>query len=145
MTMDGNWRMASGSNTAQQANLGASAPVVSNEVVLAVLDDRDFARARIFIDGFDRWDSFDDFVCERDGLHIGLSTAGQEVRLALVSVRDFEQWTLHSGMTPSLQALDEFAACTLESHPDADPPVESLPPWENEGQELGPLESRAET
>ena len=75
--MDGNWRMASRSNTALEACFGAGAPVASQEVVLAVLDHRDFARARTFIEGFDRWDTFDDFICERDGLHIGLSSGGQ--------------------------------------------------------------------
>src|SRR5271154_1040028 len=110
MTMDGNWRMASRSNTALEACLGAGAPVVSQEFVLAVLDHRDFAPAQAFIEGFDRWDTFDDFICERDGLHVGLSSGGQQVHLAAVSIRAFEQWTAHSGITPSVQALDEFAA-----------------------------------
>ena len=138
--MDGSWRMASRSKTALEAPLGAGAPVVSEEVVLADLDERDFARARTFIEGFDRWVSFDDFVCERDGLHIGLSSGGQKVHLAAVSVRAFEQWTAHSGIMPSVQALDEFAARVRAFRLDPDLPVESLPTanWSRGGREHGP-------
>ena len=143
--MDGSWRMASGSKTVLEACLGAGAPIAFQEVVvLAVLEHRDFDRARTFIEGFDRWDSLDDFICERDGLHIGLSSGGLQVHLAAVSIRAFEQWTAHSGITPSVQALDEFAARVRAFRLNPELPVESSPTadWSGGGREHVPRGGR---
>jgi hypothetical protein len=118
--------------------LGGGRSFARHEVVLAVLDERDFSRAHGCIEGFDRWSSFDEFVCERDGLHIGLSTAGLEVNLVDISMHDFRQWTVHSGITPSLQALDEFAAHVSLFRLNPGLPVESCPTddWNDEGREI---------
>jgi hypothetical protein len=83
---------------------------VAEGLVLAVLDCHDFALALSAIEGFDRWLSFDDYVCERDGLFIGMCCAGREAQLVSISMRSFERWMLHSGVSATIQALDEFAA-----------------------------------
>src|SRR5580658_1028788 len=132
--------MASNSYLALGLRLGLETDLVPEEVVLAVLDGRDFARAQSFVGGFDRWSSFEDFVCERDGLHIGLSTGGQQVHLAPVSIYAFEQWTLHSGMPASLRSLDDFAARIRAFRLNPELPIKSLPTfeWKDEVQEMGP-------
>jgi hypothetical protein len=78
------------------------------------------------------------FPALTDGLHIGLSTAGLEVNLVDISMHDFRQWTVHSGITPSLQALDEFAAHVSLFRLNPGLPVESCPTddWNDEGREI---------
>jgi hypothetical protein len=101
--------MKSRSNSDVASRPGSGTSFVRHEVVMAVLEERDFTRAQGSIEGLGRWSSFDEFMCERDGLHIGLSSAGLKVHLVAISMHDFEQWTLHSRVTPSLRSLDEFA------------------------------------
>jgi hypothetical protein len=136
--------MKSRSNSEVGSCLGTGTSFVRQEIVIAVLDELDFTRARSSIEGFERWSSFDEFVCERDGLHIGLSSAGLEVHLANISVHDFKQWTLHSGITPSLQALDEFAAYVHRFRLDPGRSVESCPTddWKGEAREIDPRGQR---
>src|SRR5277367_328181 len=121
-----------------------SAPFVARERVLAVLNEDDFARARSIIDGFERWPSFDDYVCERDGLYIGMSCAGHDAQLASISIRSFERWILHSGVAASIQELDEFAARVhaFRLHPNL--PIEGIPAvdWKSSGREIRPREGR---
>jgi len=123
---------------------GASAPFVARERVLAVLDQDDFARARSIIDGFERWPSFDDYVCERDGLYIGMSCAGHDAQLLSISIRSFERWILHSGVSPSIQALDQFAARILAFRLQPSLPVEAIPTaeWKSSGEDIGPRDGR---
>jgi hypothetical protein len=130
--------MNSRSNADVGSCLGGGTSFVRHEVVIAILDERDFSRAQGSIEGFDRWSSFGEFVSERDGLHIGLSSAGLEVHLATISMHDFEQWTLHSGITPSLQALDEFAAYVRLFRLNPGLPVESCPTddWKGEARKI---------
>jgi len=87
--------------------------------VFAVLREQDFARAKEVVQGFERWDAFDDFVSERDGGYIGLSCAGLSVYQVDVDIRDFELWTFHSRIHSSIQTLDDFAALihAFRSHP----------------------------
>jgi hypothetical protein len=111
--------------------------------VLAVLDERDFARAQAIIGGFDRWLSFDDFVSERDGRYIGLSCAGYEPQFASISLHSFELWTLHSGISASIPALDEFAARIHEFRLYPDLPVEGVAAldWSRDA-DIGPRDGR---
>jgi hypothetical protein len=131
--------MASNSHLALGSRFGFGTNLVPPEVVLAVLEGRDFARAQSFVAGFDRWRSFQDFVCERDGILIGLSTAGQQVHSAPVSIYAFEQWTLHSAMPASLQSLDDFAARIRAFRLNPNLPVKSLTTveWRREVRETG--------
>jgi hypothetical protein len=91
------------------APLQTETPFTTPELVLATIDRSDFRRAEAIITDF-QWSTYDEFSCERDGLYIGLSSAGERLQLVSVSVRAFEWWALHSGTTPSIKALDEFAA-----------------------------------
>jgi hypothetical protein len=103
--------METRSNTTSESPKLSEAPLRPVEgLVLAVLDNRDFARAQAIITGFDRWLSFDDFVSELDGRYIGLSCAGYEPQFASISLRSFELWMLHSGISSTISALNEFAA-----------------------------------
>jgi len=80
------------------------------EIVFATIDEREFAHARKIVAGFRRWESFDDFVSERDGQFIGSACAGQIVHQVDVSIQAFEAWALHAGVSTSIKALDAFAA-----------------------------------
>jgi len=79
-------------------------------LVFATIEEREFVHARNIVEGFDRWDSFDDFVSERDGQFIGLACAGQIVSQVEVSIRAFETWSSHSRVALSVATLDAFAA-----------------------------------
>jgi hypothetical protein len=117
---------------------------VAEGPVLAVLDCHDFARAVSVIEGFDRWLSFDDYVCERDGLFIGMCCAGREALCASISIRSFERWMLHSEASASIQALDEFAARIHAFRLYPDLPVEGIAvgDWNRSGQIIGPRGGR---
>jgi hypothetical protein len=133
--------MESRSNTTSGSLVSNGTPTLAVDgLVLADLDRRDFARARAIIDGFDRWPSFDDFACERDGLYIGLACAGCEAQLAPVSLRAFESWILHSGMSATVQALDEFAARVHAFRRAPALPVEGLcaVDWKRGDRDIGP-------
>jgi hypothetical protein len=132
------------SKTTFASRMRANAPFAAGELVLALLDRHDFARAQSIIEGFDRWLSFDDYVCERDGLYIGMSCAGHDAQLASISIRSFERWILHSGVAASIQELDEFAARVhaFRLHPNL--PIEGIPAvdWKSSGREIRPREGR---
>jgi len=96
------------------------------ELVFATIDRSDFSRAKAIIEGFD-WRTYDDFACERDGIYIGLSSAGESSQLVTVSVRAFELWSLHSGITPTIEALDEFAAGIYAYRSAPNLPVKGVP------------------
>jgi len=102
-------------------------PSLGGDLAFAVLEPRDFDRARAVVDGFDRWDTFDDFVCERDGFFIGLSSAGEPAHLVAVSLGAFEQWATHSGVALSVESLDDFASRILAFRQNPDLMIEALP------------------
>jgi hypothetical protein len=88
---------------------------------LAWLGPRDFARARAWAPALWRWESYDDFVAERDGLFIGLGAGGVHARFRRVDFGEFEKWMRLTGAPATLDALDEFAAhCAFRADfPDA--------------------------
>lgn len=132
------------SKTTLASRLRVDAPPAAREFVLAVLDRYDFARARSVIEGFDRWLSFDDYVCERDGLYIGMCCAGHGAQLASISLSSFERWILHSAAAASIQALDEFAARIHAFRQQPDLPVEGIPvvDWKRSDREIRPRDGR---
>jgi hypothetical protein len=89
--------------TATDLNLHAE------EYTFAMVNELDFVRGRHVIKDFCRWNSFDDFEGERDGLFIGLSCAGRHARQVDIRLADFLAWSLHVGIAPSLRSLDQFA------------------------------------
>jgi len=89
--------------------------------VFAWLEALDVARARRWSPAFSKWESYDDFVAERDALFLGYGFAGVTARFYRIAFRNFEQWSRLTGATAELEALDAFAAhCAFRAdHPDA--------------------------
>ena len=102
--------MASNSRSAAKITTSSPGQHARESIVMASLEPEDFLLARIDIDELATWDNFDDFACERDGLFIGLSCAGEDVSWSRVSARDYRQWRKHTGAKGSLASLDCFAA-----------------------------------
>jgi hypothetical protein len=79
--------------------------------VIALLGRTDFERARKTIADLFRWRDYEDFICERDGEFLALSTAGAAVSQQCVSLAAFNRWARLTGCKRTLAALDDFAAC----------------------------------
>jgi hypothetical protein len=103
----------------------SSAPVLPDAPcaapVLAWLGPRDVARARSWGAAFSFWDTYGDFVAERDGLFVGFGAAGVRARFRRVAFGAFAKWMRLTGAPATVNALDEFAAhCAFRADfPDA--------------------------
>jgi hypothetical protein len=88
--------------------------------VIALLSRADFKRAYGIIADLVRWSSFEDFLCERDGQFIALSSAGAPIFQQLVPLTAFTRWARLTGCGRTVAALDEFAAMwrVHRNHPD---------------------------
>ena len=60
-----------------------------DQIRIAILDRRDFERARGSIAGLAQWASYDDYRSEREGRAMALAMAGLRARLSLVPLGDF--------------------------------------------------------
>lgn len=88
--------------------------------VIALLSRTDFERARGTIADLFRWSDFEDFLCERDGEFLALSSAGAAVSQQRVPLAAFNRWARLTGRERTLAALDDFAARwrVRRTHPD---------------------------
>ena len=77
---------------------------------IAIFERADFERAKEVIEGFEQWASYEDYLCERDGRLLGLAFAGQNARLAPVSIDGFLVWSRSIGAPAIASRLDAFAA-----------------------------------
>jgi hypothetical protein len=89
--------------------------------VLAWLGPRDVARARSWGEAFSFWETYGDFIAERDGLFVGFGAAGVRARFRRVAFGAFAKWMRLTGAPATVDALDEFAAhCAFRADfPDA--------------------------
>lgn len=78
--------------------------------VLASLNRGDYEAARRRSKYFARWADYDEFLAERDALHVGYGCAGVEAKIQRVRFEAFERWSLLTGAPFTIDALDEFAA-----------------------------------
>jgi len=78
--------------------------------VIALLSRTDFRRARGIMVDLLRWKDFEDFVCERDGQFLALSSAGVPSLQQRVPLTAFNRWARLTGRDCTLSALDDFAA-----------------------------------
>jgi hypothetical protein len=88
--------------------------------VIALLSRADFERGRGSISDLLRWRDFDDFISERDGEFLALSSAGVAVSQQRAPLVAFNRWARLTGRERTLAALDDFATrrriCQI--HPD---------------------------
>jgi hypothetical protein len=78
--------------------------------VLAWLDRRDFARARLASPAFSIWVNHSEFAAERDALFVGYGAAGVTAKRQRVPFEAFRQWVRLIGAPFDIDGLDEFAA-----------------------------------
>jgi hypothetical protein len=78
--------------------------------VIALLGRADFERARKTIGDLLRWRDYEDFLCERDGEFLALSSAGAAVSQQRIPLAAFNRWARLTGCKRTLAALDDFAA-----------------------------------
>jgi hypothetical protein len=76
---------------------------------IAVLDDRDFERARALIPDLGPHEDYEDWLDSRYGATIGLCASGLDARMIAVDLSSFVAWRRFTGLMPSQKALDAFA------------------------------------
>jgi hypothetical protein len=79
-------------------------------VVMAELDDREFARAQVIVPDLNAYRDHDDWLDYREGLQIGQAMAGIDVRMTPIALSPFLVWCRLTQRKPSERALDAFAA-----------------------------------
>ena len=77
---------------------------------IALLDSADFIRAKKLVEDFDQWETFEDYLDDREGLRMGLAFAGRSIELAPISLDLFLAWCRATGGRVNAVRLDEFAA-----------------------------------
>jgi hypothetical protein len=78
--------------------------------VLGWLGRKDFERARLRWRRFSLWRDHNEFLAERDALHLGYFVSGVTAEVQRVTLEGFERWTRLTGAPPDLDGLDFFAA-----------------------------------
>lgn len=86
-----------------------TSPTPANPCI-ALLNSADFIRAKKLVENFDQWETFEDYLDDREGLRMGLAFAGRSIRLAPVSLDLFLAWCRAGGGRATAVRLDEFAA-----------------------------------
>jgi len=76
---------------------------------VALLDDRDFERARASIPDIAPHEDYEDWLDGRYGATIGLCSSGVDARMVAVDLSAFLAWGRFAGLTPSQDSLDAFA------------------------------------
>ena len=79
------------------------------KVLVGVVSEADFERARDYISELSNYRDYDDWLDSRYGHLMGLSLGGDEADLKTVAVDDFLDWCGVRGMLPSENALDAYA------------------------------------
>jgi hypothetical protein len=77
--------------------------------VIATVSEREFHVFSLYVAELQRWPSFHDFAMERDGYLLGLSWAGENVFQVEVPLNAFTRWVELTGISRSLESLDDFA------------------------------------
>jgi hypothetical protein len=91
-----------------------------DEISIAMLSPSDFEAARAAVEGFEAWQTFEDYRSDRDGRLLGLAFAGQRARLTPISLSSFLAWCASKDFRPTAERLEEFAAIvdTLRRNPE---------------------------
>ena len=86
-----------------------NAGVIMNEVLVGVVSESEFERARERISELSNYRSCDDWLDSRYGRFMGLSLGGADAALVTVALNDFLNWCGDCNIRPSEAALDAFA------------------------------------
>ena len=79
-------------------------------VVIGLVVEKDFDRARSAISGLAGCADYDDWLDARQGRQISLGMAGVDARIVPVSLSSFLEWSRLNGISPNEPAFDAFAA-----------------------------------
>lgn len=85
-------------------------PVTPAEAYIALLSCADFIRAKQLVENFDRWETYEDYLLDREGLRMGLAFAGRSIGIASIALDAFLAWRRAVGCQVTAERLDEFAA-----------------------------------
>jgi len=80
-----------------------------NKVLVGVVPEADFERARDYISELSSYRDYEDWLDSRYGYFMGLSMGGLEARLETVALDDFLDWCGARSLRPSETALDAYA------------------------------------
>ena len=80
-----------------------------NRILVGVVPEHDFERARDYISELSDYSDYDDWLDSRYGRFLGLSMAGAETSLETVALDDFLTWCGAHRMRPSEAELDTYA------------------------------------
>lgn len=103
------------------------------EPCIALLNRADFMRAKELVENFDRWETYEDYVLDREGLRMGLAFAGSAVELAPVALDPFLAFSRAVGGRATAARLDEFA--TVMQAVGRAPEAQARPRLERQGDE----------
>lgn len=92
-------------------------------MALALLSRRDFREASQVSRSFSRWETYQDFLDERDALSLGYASAGVATEWQAVSWDAFVRWSRLTGAPLDIDGLDEFAAHVRWRQTDGDAPA----------------------
>jgi hypothetical protein len=95
------------------------------------LGPEDFKTARNAIVDFEEWAAFKDYVFDREGLAMGLCSAGEDTRLVGVPSSAFETWRRDARAAPTLANLDAFAALLRAHFAHLAGSAESISRWDD--------------
>jgi len=79
------------------------------KVLVGVVSEADFARARDYISELSNYRDYDDWLDSRYGRLMGLALGGDEADLETVALDDFLDWCGALRALPSEGALDAYA------------------------------------
>jgi hypothetical protein len=79
------------------------------KVLVGVVSDTDFERAKAVVSGLSNYRDYDDWLDSRYGYFMGLSLGGAEGSLETVPLDDFLNWCGARKMRPGEAALDAYA------------------------------------
>jgi hypothetical protein len=79
-------------------------------VVMAELAEKEFGWAQVVVPDLNEYASYEDWLDQREGLHIGQAMAGVDVRMTPVALSPFLAWCRLTRTKPSEYAIDLFAA-----------------------------------
>jgi hypothetical protein len=83
-------------------------------VVMAELDDREFAQAQGVMPDLNEYLNHDDWLDYRQGFQLGQAMAGVDVRMVPVALSPFLIWCRLAQKKPSRHALDAFAVIVFK-------------------------------
>ena len=84
-----------------------------NTAAIGIVAEPEFERAQAAIRGLAGYCDYEDWLDARLGLQFGLSLAGVDAKIVVVSLSSFVEWCSLTKTSADERALDAFASSTL--------------------------------